>query len=81
MNCLHCEDMLWVCEMCEAPWPCTKNDGAGMLARNATLRQCSRRGMSRLHTRRSVSTNKKGPGGPKSGRCRSYTLHTAPPTA
>lgn len=30
MNCLDCEDKLWVCETCDAPWPCGKNDGAGM---------------------------------------------------
>ena len=30
MNCLFCEDKLWLCEKCEAPWPCGNNDGAGM---------------------------------------------------
>jgi hypothetical protein len=31
MNCLHCEDKLFVCEICEAAWPCAKDDGsAGM---------------------------------------------------
>lgn len=30
MNCLRCEDKLFICEGCEAPWPCGKDDGAGM---------------------------------------------------
>ena len=30
MNCVFCEDKLFVCEACEAPWPCGKNHGAGM---------------------------------------------------
>ena len=29
MNCVLCMDKLFICEACEAPWPCAKHDGAG----------------------------------------------------
>jgi hypothetical protein len=30
MNCLLCEDHLFICEACGQPWPCSGGHGAGL---------------------------------------------------